>query len=39
MEVSAKAFYDMLSLAQKPLHDRTTLSQLDAIGLAMGFKS
>jgi hypothetical protein len=39
MEASAKAFYDMLSSAQKPLHDRTTLSQLDAIGHVMGFKS
>jgi hypothetical protein len=28
-----------LSLAQKPLHDRTAVSQLDAIGRVMGFKS
>jgi hypothetical protein len=39
MEATAKAFYDMLSSAQKPLHDRTTVSQLDAIGYVMGFKS
>jgi hypothetical protein len=39
MEATSKAFYDMMSLAQKPLHDRTTVSQLDAIGHLMGFKS
>jgi hypothetical protein len=39
MEAIAKAFYDMMSSAQKPLHDRTTVSQLDAIGRLMGFKS
>jgi hypothetical protein len=39
MEATAKAFYDMMSLAQKPLHDQTTVSQLDAIGCIMGFKS
>jgi hypothetical protein len=39
MEPTAKAFYDMMSLAQKPLHDRTIVSQLDAIGRLMGFKS
>jgi hypothetical protein len=39
MEATAKSFYDMLSSAQKPLHDRTTVSQLDAIGYVMGFKS
>jgi hypothetical protein len=39
MEATAKAFYDMLSSAQKPLHDRTTVSQLDSIGRLMGFKS
>ena len=32
MEASAKAFYDMMSTAQKPLHGQTTVSQLDAIG-------
>jgi len=38
-EASAKAFYDMMSSAQKPLHDRTTVCQLDAIGRVMGFKA
>ena len=39
MEAAAQAFYDMMDLAQKPLHDRTTVSQLDAIGRVMGLKS
>jgi hypothetical protein len=39
MEATAKAFYDMMSSAQKPLHDRTTISQLNAIGCLIGFKS
>jgi hypothetical protein len=39
MEASAKAFYDLLSSAHKPLHDRTMFSQLDATGRAIGFKS
>jgi lysyl-tRNA synthetase class I len=39
MEKTAKAFYDMMSSTQKPLHDRTMVSQLDAIGRVMGFKS
>jgi hypothetical protein len=39
IEATAKAFYDMMSSAQKPLHYRTTVSQLDAIGCFMGFKS
>jgi hypothetical protein len=38
-EASAKAFYDMFESAQKPLHAHTTLSQLDAIGRVMAFKS
>jgi hypothetical protein len=38
MEATAKAFYDMMESAQKPLHDRTTISQLDAIGHVMGYK-
>jgi hypothetical protein len=38
IEPTAKAFYDMMSSAQKPLHDRTSVSQLDAIGCLMGFK-
>jgi hypothetical protein len=36
---TAKVFYDMMSSAQKPLHDETTVSQQDAIGRLMGFKS
>jgi hypothetical protein len=38
-EATAKAFYDMMSSAQKPLHDQTLVSQLDAIGHLMGFQS
>ena len=38
-EDTAKAFYDMMSSAQKPLHEKTMVSQLDAIGRLMGFKS
>jgi hypothetical protein len=38
-EASAKAFYDMMSSTQKPLHDRTMVCQLDAIRRVMGFKS
>ena len=38
-EESAKVYYDMLSLAQKPLHEKTMVSQLDAIGRLMAFKS
>ena len=29
----------MMDSAQKPLHDRSTVSQLDAIGRLMGLKS
>ena len=39
MEASAKAFYDMMSMAQKPLHGQTMVSQLDAIGRVMALKS
>ena len=39
MEATAKAFYDMMSSAQKPLHGQTMVSQLDAIGCVMAFKS
>jgi hypothetical protein len=39
MEPTTKAFYYMMSSAHKPLHDRTSVSQLDAIGRLMGFKS
>jgi hypothetical protein len=38
-EPTAKAFYDMFDAAQKPLHDHTKVSQLDAIGHVMVFKS
>ena len=38
-EATAKAYYDMLSAAQKPLHGQTKVSQLDAIGCLMAFKS
>jgi hypothetical protein len=31
-EATAKAYYDMLSAAQKPLHGQTKVSQLDGIG-------
>jgi hypothetical protein len=39
MEESAKELYKMLDLAQKPLHEHTTISQLDAIGRVMGLKA
>jgi hypothetical protein len=38
-EPSAKAYYDMLAAAQKPLHRHTKLSQLDSIGRLMVVKS
>ena len=38
-EETAKAFYEMMSSAQKPLHEKTTKSQLDAIGRLLGLKS
>jgi hypothetical protein len=38
-EASAKAYYDMLSAAQKPLHGQTRVSQLDGIGCIMALKS
>jgi hypothetical protein len=38
-EPTAKAFYDMFDAAQKPLHGQTKVSQLDAIGRVMVFKS
>jgi hypothetical protein len=38
-EPTAKAFYDMFDAAQKPLHGQTKVSQLDAIGRVMAFKS
>jgi hypothetical protein len=39
MEESVKDFYKMLDSAQKPLHERTMISQLDAIGRIMGLKA
>ena len=39
MEESTKDFYKMLHSAQKPLHERTTISQLDAVGRVMGLKA
>ena len=39
MEESAKDFYKMLHSAQKPLHERTTISQLDVIGRVMALKA
>jgi hypothetical protein len=38
-EPSAKAFLAMLDSAQKFLHEKTTVSQLDAIGRLLGLKS
>jgi hypothetical protein len=38
-EPTAKAFYDMFDVAQKPLHGQTKVSQLDVIGRVMAFKS
>jgi hypothetical protein len=38
-EPTAKEFYDMFDGAQKPLQDQTKVSQLDAIGRVMAFKS
>jgi hypothetical protein len=36
---TAKVFYDMFDATQKPLHDQTKVSQLDAIGRVMALKS
>jgi hypothetical protein len=38
-EPSAKAYYDMLAGAQKPLHQHTKLPQLDSISRLMAIKS
>ena len=38
-EATAKAFYDMFAVAQKPLDGQTKVSQLDAIGCIMALKS
>jgi hypothetical protein len=39
LEETAKAFYEMMSTAQKPLHEKTTMSQLDAIRRLLALKS
>jgi hypothetical protein len=39
LEPTAKALYDMFDAAQKPLHVKTKVSQLDAIGRVIVFKS
>jgi hypothetical protein len=39
LEETAKAFYEMMYLAQKPLHEKTTILQLDAIGRLLVLKS
>ena len=38
-EATAKAYYEMLSAAQQPLHGHTKVSQLDAIARLMAVKS
>ena len=38
-EPTAKAYYDMLTAAQEPLHGHTKVSQLDAIARLMAVKS
>jgi hypothetical protein len=35
----AKAFYDMFDATHKPIHVNTKVSQLDAIGRILAFKS
>ena len=39
VEAAVDAFYRMLHAAQRPLHDHTNVSQLDAIGRVMGLKA
>jgi hypothetical protein len=39
MEAAAQAFYNMMDSTHKPFHDRSTVSQVDAIGRLMGLKS
>ena len=39
LEATAKAYYDMLAVAQEPLHGHTKVSQLDAIARLMVVKS
>ena len=38
-EATAKAYYDMLSAAQQPLHGHTKVSKLDDIACLMAMKS
>ena len=38
-EAIAKAYYEMLEAAQKPLHSQTKVSRLDGIGRLMALKS
>ena len=38
-EATAKAYYEMLEVVQKPLHGQTKVSQLDGIGRLMALKS
>jgi hypothetical protein len=38
LEATTKAYYDMLSSAQKPLHEHTDVSQLDGIWCLMALK-
>ena len=38
-EETARALYRMMESAKRPLHDKTNVSQLDAIGRLMGLKS
>jgi hypothetical protein len=38
-EPTAKAFYDMFNAAEKLIRSQTMVSQLDAIGRVMAFKS
>ena len=39
LEATVKAYYDLLSAAQQPLHGHTNMSQLDAIASLMAMKS
>ena len=39
MEANVEAFYKMLESASKPLHEHTTISQLDGIGRVIGLKA
>ena len=39
MEAATKAFYEMMNSAQKPIYDRSSVSELDAIGRLMALKS